>query len=308
MEAPMIDSWYGVTDPAKRRKLQNRLNQRAYRRRLKEKKSNTKGTQQTQDSSPSNPSSETSSKLGNTVSVTADGAEELPSTALVQIHHASSNQPKPQFPDLDSLAVLGPCADSSKKILQNIEALLYAEYTTASPRTDLLLGVVRVNFLRGLHSNIEVLGYSASEMHDDALSHFGIAGPIKPSIKPSSSLPLALQPSKVQLVTPHHPWLDLLPIAQMRDNLILAGDSYDDIQLCRDMCGYGAQLNPDQRRGDAQGETGVIIWRDPWDPSGWEVTESFLRRWGWTVQGCTGLFRATNEWRGRRGEGPLFKL
>ena len=30
MEAQIVDSWYGVTDPAKRRKLQNRLNQRAY--------------------------------------------------------------------------------------------------------------------------------------------------------------------------------------------------------------------------------------------------------------------------------------
>ncbi|KAL4991854.1 hypothetical protein BDW68DRAFT_198108 [Aspergillus falconensis] len=223
------------------------------------------------------------------------------------------------FPELDRLSILGPQAEKSKYILRHLESLFYTEYAASSPRTDLLLGLTRVNFMRALHTNIEILGYSAAEMHDDALSQFGTAGPMKPSLRPTSStfFPASLQPTPIQLTVPHHPWLDLLPIPQMRDNLILAeagagagaGEEYcyDDVQLCRDMCGYGTLSLPADR-STGNGETGIIVWRDPWDPEGWEVTETFLRRWGWVVAECTELFRATNRWRAVRGERALFRL
>lgn len=210
--------------------------------------------------------------------------------------------------DLDNLSILGPHAAKSRLTLQHIESLLHAEFLAASPRTDLLLPLKRVNFLRALHANIDVLGYSAAEMHDDALSQFGTAGPVKPApLRDVALLPPALRPSPVQRQIPHHPWLDLLPVVRMRENLILAGESYDDVRLCRDLCGYGADSSR-KRPGDALGETGVIIWRDPWDPEGWEVTETFLRRWGWVVRGCWDLFRATDRWRAVRGEPPLFRI
>lgn len=217
------------------------------------------------------------------------------------------------FTDLDTLSILGPHAPKSRLTLHHIEALLHAEFLAPSPRTDLLLTLKRVNFLRALHANIDVLGYSAAEMHDDALSQFGTAGPVKPRVRDFSLLPPALQPSSIQKEIPHHPWLDLLPIVRMRENLILAGESYDDVRLCRDLCGYGTQIQSQNQRqsqslNQGSGETGVIIWRDPWDPEGWEVTESFLRRWGWVVAGCWDLFRATDRWRAVRGEPPLFRI
>lgn len=217
------------------------------------------------------------------------------------------------FTDLDTLSILGPHAPKSRRTLHHIEALLHAEFLAPSPRTDLLLTLKRVNFLRALHANIDVLGYSAAEMHDDALSQFGTAGPVKPKVRDFALLPPALQPSSIQKEIPHHPWLDLLPIVRMRENLILAGESYDDVRLCRDLCGYGTQIQSQNQRqsqslNQGSGETGVIIWRDPWDPEGWEVTESFLRRWGWVVAGCWDLFRATDRWRAVRGEPPLFRI
>ena len=82
----------------------------------------------------------------------------------------------------------------------------------------------------------------------------------------------------------------------MRDNLLRAGDDYDDIELCGDLVGY---FNSPTVR------TGMVIWGDPWDVDGWEVTDQFLERWGWTVRGCSNLFTSTNRWREKRGERPL---
>ncbi|KID87963.1 hypothetical protein MAJ_11092, partial [Metarhizium majus ARSEF 297] len=47
----------------------------------------------------------------------------------------------------------------------------------------------------------------------------------------------------------------------------------------------------------------------PWEPSGWEVTESFVEKWGWLLAGCVELKEATNYWRGKRGlEGIVFNV
>ena len=50
---------------------------------------------------------------------------------------------------------------------------------------------------------------------------------------------------------------------------------------------------------------GVLVWADPWDASNWELTEGFLRKWGWIFQGATDIIEASNGWRARRGEEGL---
>lgn len=88
----------------------------------------------------------------------------------------------------------------------------------------------------------------------------------------------------------------MLPFPQMRDNLIRAGDSYNEMELCGDLVGF---FNSPRARN------GMIVWGEPWDPRGWEVTEDFLRHWAWTLKDCKELFGATNFWRTQRGEDPL---
>jgi hypothetical protein len=51
-------------------------------------------------------------------------------------------------------------------------------------------------------------------------------------------LPPRLRPTKIQITTPHHPWLDFFPLPQMRDNLIPAGDKWDEDALCQDIMGF----------------------------------------------------------------------
>ncbi|KAL6813302.1 hypothetical protein GGI42DRAFT_314118 [Trichoderma sp. SZMC 28013] len=52
-------------------------------------------------------------------------------------------------------------------------------------------------------------------------------------------------------------------------------------------------------------ELGILSWSDPWDISGWEFTEKFFTKWGYLLQGCPDVINAANKWRTLRGEDPL---
>jgi hypothetical protein len=195
---------------------------------------------------------------------------------------------------LVGLHILGSQADDTRRSIHRLEAMYYAEYKIGSPRTDLLLGLVQLNYLRALIANIDVLGLKAADMHDDAISPFCTSGAWEHA---GRQLPSSLRPTILQSTLPHHPWLDLLPSSKFRDNLILAEDTYDDVELCHDMCGYQTSIEK---------HTGVIVWKDPWDPLGWELTETFYKKWSWALQDCWDLFQSTNSWRMKRGEKPLF--
>ena len=49
----------------------------------------------------------------------------------------------------------------------------------------------------------------------------------------------------------------------------------------------------------------MIAWSPPWDIGGWEVSEGFLKKWGWLLRGCGEVLEATNRWRTMRGDEDL---
>jgi hypothetical protein len=110
--------------------------------------------------------------------------------------------------------------------------------------------------------NIEILRYQSIPMHDEVLSPFCIAGPSL-ACNEVVSLPVSLQPTALQLSTPHHPWLDLFPSPQMRDNLVVLEPLVDDYGLCEGLC------------NSMEGTAGILVWKDSWDPTGWEITKLF---------------------------------
>jgi hypothetical protein len=105
----------------------------------------------------------------------------------------------------------------------------------------------------------------------------------------------------LQLNVLHHPWIDLFPIARLRDNILWASvchDVVDEDELWYDLVEM-------KSTNDGKPSPSLIAWGQPWDPRGWEVSVPFLQKWGYLLQGCPEILDSTNFWRESRGERRL---
>lgn len=197
---------------------------------------------------------------------------------------------------IEKLGVLNAEPEHDGMILQRFEEFAQQLYIIHSPRVTILPILSQFNFIRALLANMDTLGVSSREMGHNDLSPFN--SPNYHRHRTSTQLPDGLRPTDLQCSTLHHPWIDLLPFPEMRDNLFRRGlNCFNEEELCHAVRGRIPDHDP-----------GMLIWGESWDPKNWEVTEAFARAWGWTLTGCWSLLRSTNEWRARRGEKPLFSL
>lgn len=203
---------------------------------------------------------------------------------------------------INLVRILEPSWEGNQQLMRSFESFATGRYTARIGALSILPSLSQYNFVKALFANMEVLGLSDEEMEDEALSPFNnFCGPSRlPPGRAAAGrvelLPTALQPTELQYATIHHPWIDLLPMPAMRENIFHRDpDSFDEEELCHAMRGQAPVQNP-----------GLLVWRDPWDPTGWEVTEDFIASWPWVVSGCADLLRSTNAWRAQRGERPLF--
>ncbi|OXV08980.1 hypothetical protein Egran_03257 [Elaphomyces granulatus] len=282
-----MDDWTGTTDRRERRKMQNRLNQRARRRRQTEQEW-PPGPIMSDEGLQSGPPTEFPLVAASTAET-----ERQP----ISDEAATDHDEETEFEGIEEIRL----SESATKSYHYFEELAYRYYLMGSPRTDLIMSLSQLNFIRSLLSNVEIMNLSLERMEDDdSISPFNMAGP-RPAVDfESSSLPLSLRPTQLQCTVPHHPWIDLIPVPQLRDNIFQMGlDLIDEERLCHDLRGY---------RNDRNERTGVLVWRGPCDASGWEVSEAFMMSWGWTIKGCLDIMRSTNYWRTQRGEKPLFRI
>lgn len=191
-------------------------------------------------------------------------------------------------------------------LLEQLERLAWYEYQAGAPCIVHLSALTKINTFRALSSNAALLGCASEWLEYDAVSQLSVEddntalspGRARPS---ATRIPSTLRPTAMQARASHHPWIDLLPCAQMRDNLLKAFDNHPDLvdedELCHDIVHVGF--------GGGPNEVSLIVWGHAWDPNGWEVSSAFLRKWGWLLRGCSDMLKATNYWRGVRGEKPF---
>ncbi|KAJ5777279.1 hypothetical protein N7520_000525 [Penicillium odoratum] len=153
----------------------------------------------------------------------------------------------------------------------------------------LLAPVTNLNTINAIIFNASIMDLTPELLEEDIVSPFNIAGPM------TLHLPPSLQPTSTQREIIHHPWIDLMPIQSLREILLKNLYSYDEDELCGDLHG---QLG-------ASDKIGLILWGDPWDPAAYEISEAVFKKWSWLIEKCPEIIRTSNHWRRKRGEKPL---
>ena len=189
------------------------------------------------------------------------------------------------------------------RLVQHVANQAYSEYMGHTPRPERLISVQQLNVFHALSRNAEALGLGTIWLVCDAISPFGMNGTCVAGSKDSALLPKSLCPTPCQSSAFHHPWIDVLPWPELRDKILFlaANELIDEDELWYDMVEFDASRTCH--------DASIIVWGEPWDPRGWEVSTGFLRKWGWILKGCPDILEATNYWRQKRGETKLiFKL
>ncbi|BAE62475.1 unnamed protein product [Aspergillus oryzae RIB40] len=140
------EDWSGVTNPAARRRLQNRLNQRAYRLR-----------RQGQDKRA------TQTDGAHIESAGHHHPTPVPTPAKALAHHDSITCGLSELQHLECTFAPPNIHD----LMAQFERRAMARYAEGSPKTDLLLNLSRLNVLRAAYQNVVAIGMTVEWMCQD---------------------------------------------------------------------------------------------------------------------------------------------
>ncbi|KAH7312168.1 hypothetical protein B0I35DRAFT_480649 [Stachybotrys elegans] len=309
-----------------RKKLQNRLNQRARRLRLKEQNAMT-------DNAPVN---------FEVLRWRLDEADSGAHAARRKLDgdrspHAGTSTSLGVFHEGLSLCrLVDEVENHIDSIILNSRRHLGQAYGSPGPLADQLFHLVQFNALRGLLENKQSLRDAAHFVtpgeapYEPARPFLQLVYPGESALlETSNRLPASLRPTKLQMTKAHSSWIHLFPSPRMRDNLIRWEAHFDHAEFAQDVIGNLMDLShfpklqvgnaplvtnwrinyPQEDEGEetaASRRNGLVLWGQAHVIDDWEVTPGFLRKWGWVLEGCHDMMEATNRWRMRRGEQPLY--
>ncbi|KAI1337589.1 hypothetical protein F5Y15DRAFT_389671 [Xylariaceae sp. FL0016] len=301
------DDWTGLADKRERRRRQNRLHQRAWRRRRVARQASATATH-TEDGEDQTDSGRVEESLKTLGRLTAPAQSQLRTfsywdqlignskTALIPRFqlHATKHQ---------SILDLTSTQNGQRRLLPPVIPYL----TEGEGRGDLtptisfplsidhhFLVLTQYNVMRAVLTNMSILSI-LERLPLECGTVFNLEDfPTAPDTTPP-----CLDETWLQQSIPHDPFYDIMPWPRMRDNLITHQGTFDEDDLCMDIMGglYEGFDNCKLR--------GLIVWGEPWSESGWEVTEAFAKKWSFLLRGCNALVDATNRYREARGEERL---
>lgn len=116
--------------------------------------------------------------------------------------------------------------------------------------------------------------------------------------------PKFLQPTLSQILFPHHPIFDLIPIPAFRERAIMLATTspalLNSLELKQDIL-CGGLVCWGTKYGSNHGGKG-----QPWDLRSWEASPWFLKKWRLLVGGKDGdLWKQSLWWRNLRGESMI---
>lgn len=214
------------------------------------------------------------------------------------------------LPFTDASASLDSPAHSSLRPLQtsnrpvtddtHINDSAYPASSSTSFPDSYFLAVPPLTLLRGLVRIATRLNAASSVWSLTSTSPFNLGlGP------DPSDLPAEWQPTPTQVLTPHHPVLDLLPWPAVRDRMIgvisLGDNGMDGVPSTS-----GSPL-VDFIYDIEDVAEGIRIWgSDPYDQANWEVGQTVFEHWWFVFD--KGVVERSNHWRRQRGAPPLRAL
>lgn len=285
------ENWRGKNDPAERRRIQNRLNQRAFRERQRtgetksvsppkqaqsdddEKKKDSEGDDDDEDDDDDD--NEDSSSEDEDDDDDDDDAEQ-----------SNPGSPPP-----------GPAARPHFNGQVSRAACTPA---TSLPSTDNpwdeLAQLINRNFMQAVSANAQRLGLSTTALRAGTATS-------TPRLRNAANLPPTLKPVEVQHQLPHDPLIDTIPHSRLRFNILraIATGNLDASRFSASLRRSGAVINV---QGEAR-RSGLIVWNFPEQLASWELSEGFVMVFGFLLEGCEDFIAATNVWRSRRGERSL---
>ncbi|KAJ3533723.1 hypothetical protein NM208_g7859 [Fusarium decemcellulare] len=304
------DDWIEIVDPIERRKRQNRLRQRSWRESGHSPRH--QGTRRWIISTPRSMlvlCTAANTKSGERRRVT-DRPRRLMDDAgprwqghgmLVVVNQQENETVEQREPGLQSLkqAVNNGILCKNSRLIppllpySTIATLDQPPYPIVFPLAPdhCLITLVQYNVIRAMMFNVALLSLQ-HHLPPGCTTSLGVP---TIDITPTHKVPQDLQPTRLQRSMSPVFWINAIPFPTLRDNLMLLAGIYDSRELLLDL---GLRV---YEGFDDLERCGLLVWEQPWLASGWEVSEGFVKKWGFLLKGCSEVLESTNRWRELRG-------